>query len=140
MEVTWAPSVPPHPLPMHPALLGGRTSGCCWPRGCPCAQEAQGAVPALGGHALGMAETTWEWRWHEITEEVIHIQRNFFSLPLKLLKETMKNNPLVHDGNELLCESAAMGAGTCQPTSIPLKNLNLLVPAPCVWHVASLTS
>lgn len=103
------PSASPRPLPLHPALFGGRTLGCCWPRGSPCAQEAQGAGPALAAHGLGMAETTCQWWWHEIAEEVIQIQRNFFSFPFQLLKETMKNNPLAHAGHESLCKTAAMG-------------------------------
>ena len=59
MGLTGPPHAQPHPLqprplPLHPASLGRRLLGC-WPQGSPCAQEAQGAVPARGGHALGTA-------------------------------------------------------------------------------------
>ena len=69
------PHAQPRPPPLRPAAFARRPLGC-WPRGSPRAQEAQGAGPALAGHALGTAEAAWEWRWDEITEEVLQLQRN----------------------------------------------------------------
>ena len=52
--MTGPPPTWPRPPALRPASFPGRPLGC-WPRGSPWAQEAQGAVPALAGHALGTA-------------------------------------------------------------------------------------